>query len=288
MTGHALFVSPHLDDAALSCGGGITRLVRAGVSVRVVTVFTADQPEGLPLSRLARRSHGSWGVGDRPFAPRRAEDAAGLESLGAHGEYLGLLDAIYRRSASGEALYTDPLTPPAPDDIASFLPALRQALAAPLEALPSGARVFSPAGTGGHVDHRLVRQAVESLVPADAIVYYDEYPYSARPGISSDEPDDATGRPLCVLPLTAEEIEARISAIRCYASQLRGLFPTRDERLREILSARIPVIGSWFVRPLDPKASGDRMAAQLRADVARTGGERYWWSPEHGSPFPSA
>jgi LmbE family N-acetylglucosaminyl deacetylase len=287
MTDHALFVSPHLDDAALSCGGGITRLVRARVPVRVVTVFTANQPEGLPLSFLARRSHGSWGVGDRPFAPRREEDAAGLESLGARGEYLGLLDAIYRRSTSGEELYTDPLTQPAPEDIEQFLPALRQALARPVEALSANARVFCPAGTGGHVDHRLVRRAIESLVPADTIVYYDEYPYSARPGVSSDEPDEATGWPLSVLPLTAEEIESRISAIRCYASQLRGLFPSSGERVREVLSARIPVVGGLFVRPLDPKASGDRMAAQLRADVARTGGERYWWSPVNGSPFPS-
>jgi LmbE family N-acetylglucosaminyl deacetylase len=282
----AIFVSPHLDDAVLSCGGGITRLVRARIPVTVVTVFTADQPPGQPLSRLARRSHASWGVGDQPFSARRAEDSAGLEVLGVHSEHLGLLDAIYRRSSAGDALYSDPLTPPTAEDLERFLPVLADALRAPLSAASRQTRVFCPAGTGGHVDHRLVRRAVEQTAEADAIVYYDEYPYSARPGVSSETSNDATGWPLSLLPLTAEEIEARIAAARCYGSQLRGLFPTRDERVREILSARIPVVGSWFVRPLDPNASGDRMAAQVRRDLANAGGERYRWSPRRESPFP--
>lgn len=288
MMDRAIFVSPHLDDAVLSCGGGITRLVRAQIPVTVVTVFTADQPPGQPLSRLARRAHASWGVGDQPFSARRAEDAAGLELLGARREHLGLHDAIYRRSTAGEALYADPLTPPAAEDLERFLPVLADAVHPALSAASRETRVFCPAGTGGHVDHRLVRQAVEQVAEADAIVYYDEYPYSTRPGVSSEGSDDATGWPVSLLPLTAEEIEVRIAATRCYGSQLRGLFPTRDERVREVLSARVPLVGSWFVRPLDPAGSGDRMAAQVRRDLAHAGGERYLWSPRRESPFPDA
>jgi LmbE family N-acetylglucosaminyl deacetylase len=288
MMDRAVVVSPHLDDAALSCGGGITRLVHAQIPVTVVTVFTADQPAGHPLSRLARRSHASWGAGDQPFSARRDEDSAGLELLGVRSQHLGLHDAIYRRSDGGNALYSDPLTPPAAEDLERFLPALADALRAPLSVASRETRILCPAGTGGHVDHRLVRQAVELIADADSIVYYDEYPYSARPGVSSETSDGATGWPLSLLALTAEEVEARIAAARCYGSQLRGLFPTRDERVREILSARIPVVGSWFVRPLDPDASGDRMAAQVRRDLASAGGERYWWSPRQEPPFPSA
>ena len=51
-----LFVSPHLDDVALSCGGYVRYLTRAGELVIVLTVFSADPPAGTALSWLARRN----------------------------------------------------------------------------------------------------------------------------------------------------------------------------------------------------------------------------------------
>ena len=283
----AIFLSPHLDDAALSCGGGITRLARAGVRVTVVTVFTTDQPPDAPLSTLARRSHASWGVGDRPFEVRRAEDEAALQLLGAESQRLGMLDAVYRRSPSGDALYANPLAPPSPDDTEQLLPRLVAALNDSAAATPQ-ARVFCPAGTGGHVDHVLARRAIEQVADSEAIVYYDEYPYTARPGVLASGADGPDAWPSHDLRLTAEELETRIAAIACYASQLRGLFPTAGERLREIASARIPGIGPLFARPPDVQASAERMAARVKQDLAAMGGERYRWSPRRGSPFPAA
>lgn len=288
MMDRAVFVSPHLDDAALSCGGGIARLVRAGAPVTVVTIFTADQPLGEPLSPLALRSHASWGVGDQPFAARREEDRAGLSLLGTELEHLGLLDAIYRRSPSGQALYTNPLVAPAPDDVERYLPRIVAALGDSAATAHLGGRVFCPAGIGGHVDHELTRMAVERVAKADAIVYYDEYPYSARPDVSAGEAGGADAWALQNLALTADELETKIAAIACYTSQLRGLFPTTAERLREIASARIPGIGHYLDRPPDATASAERMAARVRKDLAAMGGERYRWSPRRGSPFPTA
>jgi LmbE family N-acetylglucosaminyl deacetylase len=284
---HAIVVSPHLDDAALSCGGGIARLVHAGTQVTVVTVFTADQPLGEPLSTLARRAHASWGIGDQPFAVRREEDRAGLSLLGAQLEHLGLLDVIYRRAASGKALYADPLSTPAPEDIEHFLPRVVAALEDSAAAHPQ-ARVFCPAGVGGHVDHELTRRAVERVVESEAIVYYDEYPYSARPAASKVTSGAPSGWHDYILPLSAEELELRIAAIRLYVSQLRGLFPSEDERLHEIASAHIPVVGKWLVGSPDVKASGERMAAHVRRDMASLGGERYRWPSGCESPFPEA
>jgi hypothetical protein len=90
----------------------------------------------------------------------------------------------------------------------------------------------------------------------------------------------------CALPLRPEELDARIAAIRSYASQLRGLFPSEAERLREIASARIPFVGRWFVGAPDVNASGERMAAKVRRDMASSGGERYRWPSRNASPFP--
>lgn len=282
----AIFVSPHLDDAVLSCGGGIARLTHAGTTVPVVTVFTADQPLGEPLSPLARRAHTSWGVGDQPFAVRRAEDLSALRLLGAEAVHLGLLEAMYRRSRSGTARYQDSLASPTPCDVEYFLPQLAAALRdSPVAATP-GARVFCPTGTGGHVDHVLVRRAIEQIVDAEAIVYYEEYPYVTRRGVSSAMTGTAETQPPDALSLSAEELEGRIAAIGCYASQLRGLFPSGPERLNEIASARLPVIGRWLVRPPNAEASLERMAAQVRKDTSSLGGERYRWPSGSGSPFP--
>jgi LmbE family N-acetylglucosaminyl deacetylase len=288
VTTQAIIVSPHLDDAALSCGGGIARLVRGGVSVTVVSVFTGDQPPGRPLSTLARRSHASWGIGDQPFAVRRAEDEAAARLLGYRTEHLGLLDAIYRRSASGEALYARQLSAPAPEDIADFLPRLVDALRGSALRHHDAGPVFCPAGIGSHPDHVLTRQAVEQIAPAEKLVYYDEYPYSARPGVLDVAAGGNGGWPVQTLELTPEDLDARIAAIGCYDSQLRGLFPSTYERLREIASARLPVVGAWLARPPDPAASRPRMAEQVRREIAVLGGERYRWSPSEASPFPEA
>jgi LmbE family N-acetylglucosaminyl deacetylase len=284
-TADAIFVSPHLDDAALSCGGAIAHLVSAGLRVTVVTVFTADQPVGAPLSALARRAHASWGVGEQPFATRLDEDLAAMRSLGAKAEHLGLLDAIYRRSTSGEALYADPLVAPAAEDIERVLPQLMAALEASAIGAAREARVFCPESTGGHVDHTLVRSAVEQVVDAERLVYYSEFPYSTRPGVSAGGPGDAMASTAHTLPVTAEEVDARIAAVACYVSQLRGLFPSDAERLREIASARIPVVGRHLVRRADVAASRERMAVAVRSDIARLGGERYWWPEPAESPF---
>ena len=226
----AIFISPHLDDAVLSCGGGIARLTGLDERVTVVTVFTGDQSPGEPLSKLAVRSHASWAAGDQPFAARRAEDLEALGRLGATAEHLGLLDAIYRRSAAGHPLYADSLGTPTADDLEYFLPELVMALrnsaagtGAAVAADAPGApgtrhmatRVFCPAGTGGHVDHILTRVAVERVAEPESIVYFDEYPYVTRDGVSQSGGAQAgpDSWPTRTLPLSAEELEARIDRV---------------------------------------------------------------------------
>jgi len=146
VTTQTIFVSPHLDDAVLSCGGGIARLAHSGELVTVVTLCTADQPVGAPLSPLARRNHRSWAAGDQPFAARREEDLCALLSLGAVAEHVGLLDAIYRRSPAGRPLYANPLGAPASEDLERFLPQVIAALKDSALGAHPDARVFCPAG----------------------------------------------------------------------------------------------------------------------------------------------
>ena len=40
----SIYLAPHLDDAALSCGGQIYTATQQGANVRIVTVMAGDAP----------------------------------------------------------------------------------------------------------------------------------------------------------------------------------------------------------------------------------------------------
>ncbi|BCX02146.1 MAG: GlcNAc-PI de-N-acetylase [Candidatus Roseilinea sp.] len=238
-----LFVSPHLDDVALSCGGLVYRLASAGQPITIATVCTADHPANQPLSEAARHEHRQWQLGDQPYQGRRAEDARACRVLGATAAHLGLLDAIYRCDEHGAPLYTNDFIGGAvhPYDWQVQLPKVQVALAPLVRGV---ARVYCPMAIGGHVDHVIVRRAVESLAGPSAIRYYEDFPYADRPS-RFDLPE---GYAFEKVALTEDEVEARIRAIACYASQLFAVF-----------------------------GSAAAMPERVRSYVSRVGGERYWF-----------
>ncbi|MGV8084340.1 MAG: phosphotransferase [Coriobacteriia bacterium] len=281
----ALFISPHLDDAALSCGGLIHRLSAEGAGVVVATVCTEDYAGG-GLSALARQSHRQWDLGETPFLKRREEDIEACRLLGAQPLHLGMRDAVYRSGEGGRA-YEKFITACDSRDATLFL-ARAEKLLGPLFAENPGSLVFCPASIGGHVDHTLVRHAVEQLCRAERIIYYVEYPYWSRGRcVIPGQQDSLRSASPELVVLTDEELEARMAAVACYRSQLRGLFPSPSERAKSILDARVPVLGSWVLGKPDHAASVRRMEEQLRRDVAKCGGEYYLWMPIEGRiPFP--
>ncbi len=62
-----LYLSPHLDDVALSCGGSIAKDREAGLRVLVVSVFSG-QPDLDELGPVARGLHEQWTVDADPCA----------------------------------------------------------------------------------------------------------------------------------------------------------------------------------------------------------------------------
>jgi LmbE family N-acetylglucosaminyl deacetylase len=103
------------------------------------------------------------------------------------------------------------------------------------------------------------------------------------PAVRSTETQPAVGRSAdgapwssTIVDLTPAEVEARIAAAACYASQLPGLFPAGLDRLRGIALARLPLVLRYLDLPTTPRASREHMASAVRAYVTRVGGERYW------------
>ena len=68
----ALYLSPHLDDAALSCGGQIAQATRRGARVLIVTVMAGDPPVDVENAYIASL-HTRWELGRDAASQRRAE-----------------------------------------------------------------------------------------------------------------------------------------------------------------------------------------------------------------------
>jgi LmbE family N-acetylglucosaminyl deacetylase len=212
------YLSPHLDDAVLSCGGLIANQVAGGEGVMVLTVCAGD-PGQEPYSEFAQAQHARWGgamVGDR-----RTEDRMACGRLGASVVHLDLPDAIYRRGPSGEVLY------PSEEAIFGMPHPSESTLAVSLAnrlttACPMSAQVYCPSAMGGHVDHRLTRLAAER---ADwDLWYYQDFPYAARGGNLPPDLPLPPGEEV-VFPLSSEEIQAWAAAISEYPSQLPTFWP---------------------------------------------------------------
>ena len=82
------YLSPHLDDAALSCGGRIYQERQAGLAVLVLTLMAGDPPPEAAETSFVAELHARWELdaASNPVAARRAEDKRALSLLDAHGQ----------------------------------------------------------------------------------------------------------------------------------------------------------------------------------------------------------
>lgn len=196
-----LVVSPHCDDAVLSCGA----LLAAHPGSLMATVFA-----GTPSSRSLTEWDAACGFrsGDDVMAARRAEDGAAAAVLGAAAVWLPFLDAQY--------------------GVPSALDAIAEALADLLaERRPQGC-VF-PLGFY-HADHAAVHAAMLSVIatcPQLVALAYEDVPYRARPGLVTARCAELAGQGYRVDPLavvaTDDDRAAKRQALACYRSQLRVL-----------------------------------------------------------------
>ena len=277
-----LFISPHLDDVVLSCGGYVYRLVQSGHRVIVLTLVTGDAPENAPVTFETWRHKVVWDLGALPFEGRRQEDIDSVKVLGAEFAHLGLLDGIYRCDVSGTPYYPRNTVgvPVNPIDKDEFLHTVEDALREYLvEVGENQLQVYCPLALGEHVDHVIIRDVVEGIWGVERTIYYEDYPYAQK--LSRNRLEDFVNRDGAkwdsfVINLNEDEIQARIASTACHASQIPDLFMTTLQRWGEILERRIPFMSRFLVGKLDPTGAEQRMAEAIRSYVKQVGGERYW------------
>ena len=248
-----VYLSPHYDDASLSCGGAIHDRGQSGRPALVVTVFAAPPEASRPLSPFAGAMHQSWGNPADMTAVRQAEDQASMQLLQADYLRLNLTDCIYRGRLEAEEWYY-------PGEASLFGPihsAERALLARIVEAVEelapgrTGATIYAPLAVGHHVDHQLARAAAWQLRPRGwAVAFYEDYPYAdpaypfTRPANPWEAPHTvesalAARRPAKLQPrlryFSEESLQAKIKSVQAYTSQLGTLFggpAEAEKRLR--------------------------------------------------------
>ena len=158
-----LFVSPHSDDVAFSCGGYIASHLGPGNTL--LTVFSRscwNASEGRQPGSLQRITN-----------IRREEDTEFALRVGFRRVALDLPDSSARGYSQkleyDNAPYSDVMMAPLRRELSSAL-----ATAGPMAA------VYVPLGVGHHIDHLLVRDMVTELCPSDILVYYEDLPHALR------------------------------------------------------------------------------------------------------------
>jgi LmbE family N-acetylglucosaminyl deacetylase len=232
-----LFVQPHFDDVALSCGGTVALQSELGGSA-ILTVFgaAAERDQHGPL---ARQLHEEWGTGDDTPRVRDQEDQHAARILNARRAALPFREAIYRGYREWPQLFGA-----VPEDEMDLQRRVAEALVSWWQALRAEV-VYLPLALGGHVDHRMVHAALPALVSAGAIVWcYEDFPYALRdrPRSPPDEIVDVT-----------KFLDRRIAAIGAHRSQLAGLFGGADPA--EVVSSHARSRGAHVERFWRPSSS---------------------------------
>ncbi|MGD0808476.1 MAG: PIG-L family deacetylase [Acidimicrobiales bacterium] len=169
-------ISPHMDDAALSCG----RLLSARPGSHVFTIFSGGPASVRPLPTWDQMS-GSFKPGDNVMALRQVEDEDAMAVVAAHGHRLDFWDEQYR---AGRPIRLARLRPRALSAARARLddPALESSVEQRLHGIVAEMALETwliPLGLW-HGDHKMAARAclrVARRRPERRWVVYEELPY---------------------------------------------------------------------------------------------------------------
>lgn len=226
-------LSPHLDDAALSCCG-LLEASRKLIPRLVITICCSQPPK--PSSGKRARNRRGFALPKH----RRAEDIAAMDAMKCGFVHLGFPDAIYRRSAtSGSFVYSSSETREGTlrlDD-ANYIEELYLILSR-LCCNMGPLILVSPLGIGRHVDHIICAQVALRLAQANIkLLFYEDMPYVWRARQAAQRHDDAQSAfsRLGLTPRSFYWVKTdafkKVSVLQCYTSQLPLLFKDDEELL---------------------------------------------------------
>jgi LmbE family N-acetylglucosaminyl deacetylase len=240
-----IYLSPHLDDVAFSCGGLLWEQTQSGQQVQVWTICAGDPPPG-PLSPFAQSLQDRWGVASNSSELRRQEDRLSGSLLGVTVRHFPIPDCIYRREQrNGEFLYPSEESlfgalHPGDGEMVAHIAAILAEEIPPVSA--AAVNLVCPLALGGHVDHCLTRAAVEMIEPdwpTGRVWYYADFPYVLDDSASLVELTKGKWEGQ-VFPISAAGIQTWQRSMAIHASQISTFWsgvPEMEASIRDYCEA---------------------------------------------------
>lgn len=264
-------LSPHIDDAVLSCSGLLSALDK--VAPRLVVTLYCGNPEPTGPRQEPARGRGRSRRGHVAPSVRRREDLAAMRYLGCAWVHLGFPEAIYRRSPTdGRLIYRHPRQKWTRPNVADTAHMEELFLVLRRLCANMGPRLLvSPLGVGHHVDHRICALTALRLAGGQTqALFYEDFPYVAGgvAGGGDDSPLKALAR-LGLEPRRRYVVPAnttrQLKALSFYESQIEPLFGD-TEGMRRALRARTyrdqPSEFLWTTGAREGPADGEGWGAQ--------------------------
>jgi LmbE family N-acetylglucosaminyl deacetylase len=229
-----IFISPHLDDIALSVGGIVNYLSSNKNDIEIWTIFSGS-PKDANFSEFALSLHKRWKLSLDAPKIRRLEDIKACKILGARYKHFNLPDCIYRKDQQGNPIVREeedlyqPI-PPSQEYLVNKILAFIISQSTPEDI------VVSPMAIGNHIDHRIVLAAIQQISNR-SLLFYEDYPYLIK---SQASPMDYSKLKPVKFDLLPENIDTWHTAIIQYQSQISTFWKNSNQMKKEILEyARI-------------------------------------------------
>lgn len=224
-----VIISPHFDDAVLSCAGLIGCFIEEGKTVEICNVFTKIQKENVKFSKVIREyiaedmnnpiAYVDMQVCEKWIQLRQKEDDRACKFLNCKKRDLGYIDAIFRMKSNQyiydteEKLFSEYK---AHDEEFMKIDLINRLnfICKDFDAC------LFPMAIGNHVDHRIVHDmGLEINKNWHNVCFYCEIPYSIDPEFQV----------LSIEKLNISKLmDLKLKAVGFYGTQLQGLFGTKE------------------------------------------------------------
>lgn len=244
------FISPHLDDAVLSCGGLLTYL-SLKTKVRVVTVFTQASSDPCTLSAKAYLGQCGFKDARRIFEERKKEDRKALGKLGIEAIHLDFKDALWRKK-DNMGWFRQRIARSVPEfghvyptyrfhvisgRVSGWDAELLENIKKELISLFLSQKrsvVFCPLGLGNHVDHVIVRDIAFGIF--DRVILWSDFPYNLE---SKEKKSSFVEKNNFKTFLWKSFLHKKIKLIYSYGTQAKAMFPEGVPVIPEEYHAKI-------------------------------------------------
>ncbi len=243
---NCIFISPHLDDAVLSCSSLLLELAEKGCKTTIISIFT--EGSSAPLSKDAAWILKTVGFENSHsyFHARRLEDQVACATVKAQCIHLGFTDALWRKKnifrffpLTWIGLLFPRLVYSYPSFQSIFLQESReknlsedifQAIKNAIGKLGkySDITLFFPLGIGNHVDHKMIN-TLSNLFKSKQI-YWEDFPYNKK--LEKDQNFFLLQKEFTLLHYSRFQIHKKESIFKTYKTQFYALFPNNKINLQ--------------------------------------------------------